>query len=264
MNPHKDKALAPLLVRPDLWQASSLTQNKNGINTGFGALNDVLHQGGWPKNGLLEVLPSHWGSAELMLLTPCLAQLSQLPGLLVLIAPPYIPYAPALQQQGVNLQRIIIVHPRSTPDLLWCTEQALVHSGNSVISWLGSPDISYRQLRKLQLASRKTPGLSALIRPHYSARQNSPSHLRLSLSASQSSLQVHILKQQGGWAGQQVQLKTTLPGCHRQIKASQLPVHRTSSYSQQQPCASNPLPEMALSKPNSSVPPANFTPRTIN
>ena len=217
--------LTSLLARSDIWRAASLPQHRDGLNTGFQPLNQALHQGGWPRGGLVEILPDRLGSAELFLLTPCLAQLSQRPGWLVFIAPPYIPYAPAWVQQGVELKRIIIVQPSTVADLLWSTEQALRASGNSVISWLSTPNIPYRNLRKLQLASQNSSGLSALIRPSQYATQNSPSQLRMTLKSHASQLQLEILKQQGGWAGQQI----TLPLCPQlsqtQLSAEQLPVH---------------------------------------
>ena len=264
MNSYKHKALSPLLARTDLWQASSLSKKNSGIDTGFSPLNQALHQGGWPKSGLVEILSGRTGSAELMLLMPSLAKLSQLPGWLVLIAPPYIPYAPAMQHQGANLSRIIIAHPRNTSDLLWCTEQALKSSGNSVVSWLNSPHITYAKLRKLQLACLNAPGLSALIRPAYTSRQNSPSHLRLSLSSSASSLHLHIIKQQGGWAGQQLQLTPDLPPHNRQLKADQLPVHRATSYWKQRQLPANALSSIRLSSLELAITATTFAPQTRN
>lgn len=200
-------------------------KSEQGLDTGFSRLNQALHLGGWPKGGLTEILPDRMGGAELMLLLPCLAQLSRQPGLLMLIAPPYIPYAPAWAQQGVNLSRVVVVRPPNIADLLWCTEQALSAGGNSVISWLNHPRISYRDLRKLQIAGHNAAGLSALVRPVRCATQNSPTRLRLRLSTRLSHLELEILKQQGGWAGQRINLPLSQQLIRQQVSAGQLPVH---------------------------------------
>jgi len=223
------KSLVSLLQRPDIWQASRLNQHATGIDTGFQQLNQTLYLGGWPQGGVVEILPDRLGGAELLLLLPCLARLSQQPGWLVLIAPPYIPYAPAWQQQGVALQRLLVVQPRNLSDLLWCTEQALRSTGNSVISWLANPAIRYAELRKLQLLSQQTTGLAALIRPAPSATQNSPATLRVRLHSHSAHLALDILKQPGGWAGQNLLLPLSQQMIQEQVSANQLPVYRASA-----------------------------------
>ncbi len=72
---------------------------------------------------------------ELALLLPTLARMTQAGGTVVVIAPPYIPYAPAWQAAGVDLAHLEIVEaaPR---DALWAFEQCL-RSGAcaAVLGW---------------------------------------------------------------------------------------------------------------------------------
>ena len=245
------KHLTSLLQRPDIWQASHLNREAGGIDTGFPRLNRTLHLRGWPKGGLTEILPDRLGGAELMLLLPSLAHLSRQPGWVVLIAPPYIPYAPAWLSQGVSLQRLLVVRPRSLPDLLWCTEQALKSGGNSVISWLAHPAIRYPELRKLQIAGQNTPGLAALIRPARCAEQNSPASLRARLCTHHSHLMLELLKQPGGWAGQEIALPLSQQLIQEQVSVERLPVHRPPRAAAQHPDTNEDLPATPIAGPGS-------------
>jgi hypothetical protein len=59
-------------------------------------------------------------------------------GQLVLVAPPYLPFAPALQAAGIDAKRLCAVQPgRSAQDLAWACEQAL-HCRDvlAVLAWL--------------------------------------------------------------------------------------------------------------------------------
>ena len=66
-------------------------------------------------------------------LMPALAALSvaetqgeeRAPGWIAWIAPPFQPYAPALQHCGIDLDRVLIVRPKDDSELLWSAEQAL-------------------------------------------------------------------------------------------------------------------------------------------
>ena len=55
----------------------------------------------------------------------------------VWVAPPNLPYAPALAAAGVDLTAVVVVAPSSRRDALWASEQAL-RSGSchALIAWL--------------------------------------------------------------------------------------------------------------------------------
>jgi hypothetical protein len=83
---------------------------------------------------------------------------------LVWIAPPHEPYAPALAQQGIDLNRLLVVRPPSAMEALWAAEQAL-SSGvcAAVLLWLKGTDD--RWLRRLKLAAEAGGALGVLFRP---------------------------------------------------------------------------------------------------
>src|SRR3989440_5853991 len=94
-------SFAALLDRPDIWRGDSLS--RTGAPTlpcGFPGLDAELPGGGWPAGALTEILLAHEGIGELRLLGPALAGLSRRGLRLVWIAPPHLPYAPALAAAG--------------------------------------------------------------------------------------------------------------------------------------------------------------------
>ena len=211
MNSHTDHTLERLLQgRNDIWRGGQGGTEATLLPTGFEAL-DELSRGGWPQGALTEL---HYGDAggegvgELSLAMPALARLSQQGRWIAWIAPPHIPYAPALAAHGVDLSKLLLVHPRNDADALWATEQAL-RSGTcgAVLAWPGRADD--RALRRLQLAAEEGRSWGLLFRGRRPVREGSPAALRLALEPRPQGLAVRILKRRGGWAGDTAQLDLT-------------------------------------------------------
>jgi hypothetical protein len=189
--------LATLLSHPAIWRGRDLSAvSVPSLATGFPALNAELPGGGWPMAALTEILPEHEGIGEVRILAPALAHLSAAGRWLAWIAPPYIPYAPALQAAGIDLARVVLIKTRSLRESLWAIEQALRdNSCGAVLAWPNK--IAYPELRRLQLASSESRALAVLFRPLRAAADSSPAALRLSLHAWQGDLAVRILKRRG-------------------------------------------------------------------
>lgn len=200
-------ALDTLLQHPRIWRGErgSWTEDDH-MASGFSALDRVLPGGGWPQGALTEVLLPHPGIGELQLLLPALRQLNQEQRWIALIAPPYIPYAPAWQAAGLDLSRLLWVRPRTPVDQLWAMEQAL-HSGTcgAVITW-PTTFPKFQQLRRLQLAAEASQAWAVVLEPLSAAAQTSPAALRLQLAPTDEGLAVHLLKRRGAWAGEAVEL----------------------------------------------------------
>ena len=164
--------------------------------TGFAALDAELPGGGWPTAALTEILPQHAGIGELRILGPALARLAAQKRMLIWIAPPYLPYAPALQALGIDLARLVIVRSITSRAMLWATEQALRSNAcGAVIAW---PDnIKYPELRRLQLAAEGNPVLAIMFRTARAVCEPSPAALRLTLQTGDGELAVRILKRRG-------------------------------------------------------------------
>ena len=189
--------LADLLVRSDIRRATDLARvARPSVPTGFPALDAQLPGGGWPSGALTEILPAHQGIGELRLLGPALAGLSRKGRRLAWIAPPHLPYAPALDAADIDLSTLLIVRTTSLTDTLWAAEQCLRSAAcGAVLLW--PQQLKYAELRRLQLAADGTDAMAVLFRPPSAADQASPAALRLGLATADGGLAVRILKRRG-------------------------------------------------------------------
>ncbi len=133
----------------------------------------------------------------------------------MLVAPPYIPYAPAFVRHGMNTSRLLVVHCRRQADVLWTMEQAL-RSGTcaAVLAW--SEESDERLLRRLQLAAEEG-GLdnrrcwAVLFRPARFRNRRSPAALRIHLEPGRlSGIGMSIFKNRGG---RPQELQVQVPEC---------------------------------------------------
>lgn len=191
-----------LLRHPGLWRAreQDASTQQSGLPTGFSALDHCLPGGGWPRQGLIEVLTDHHGIGELQLLMPALAALcseEREGGWLAWIAPPYQPYAPALAACGIAIDRVLVVRARPA---FWAMEQALRSSAcSAVLGWCEPGELRGMQgLRRLQLAAEQSQCLAVLFRRRQEAAEPSPAVLRVVLEADREGLTVRVVKNRGG------------------------------------------------------------------
>lgn len=189
------------LLHPKLWRGLRGRVCWETLPTGFSELDRALPGGGWPRAGITEIVVDRYGIGELALLMPALAFLSRpqagADGWLVLISPPLIPYAPALQRYGIDLNRLLLVHARTDQKkTLWATEQAIrSRSSAAVLAWLPAADTTV--LRRLQLGAEEQKCWTVLFRPRAALRFSSPAALRLRLSPAGPKTRVRILKCRG-------------------------------------------------------------------
>ena len=234
----------PLLREGRLWQAGSLGRSQaRTLASGFAALDAELPGGGWPCQSLCEILQPPGQHAEWRLLAPGLRQLFRGgPGQvarpappLLLIAPPFIPHGPGLQDLGLDAAHWVCIQPatpgagapscapragrrvQSPPQhpsqnlslhqtlhqALWVAEQAIKsQAAGAVLAWLDGA--RPEQIRRLQAAALNSPAPVFLMRPDTAASQSSASPLRLRLSQPAATrglapglLEVLLLKRRG-------------------------------------------------------------------
>jgi len=201
-------SLEKLLENPRVWRGSSQSGIRTGLASGYPQLDRCLPGGGWPPAALTEILIEQYGIGELRLLMPALAELSAEetqaqygeytePGWIAWIAPPFQPYAPALQQSGIDLSRVLIVRPKDDSELLWSAEQAL-SSGTCAAVLLWPAKLDDQASRRLQLAAEKGHSWAIAFRPLTARQQPSAAALRLELQSTGQGTRVHILKSRGG------------------------------------------------------------------
>lgn len=190
-------ALQQMLAAQTLWHAGRAPgQGVVGEPTGHVALDALLPQQGWPPRALTELLLPADGVGELALLLPTLARLSAAGVAVVVIAPPYLPYAPAWQAAGVALEHLQVVDA-SPRDALWAFEQCL-RSGacGAVLGWPRHADAA--ALRRLQVAADSGQCLGFALRESRHAANPSPAALRLEALRAGRSTRWQVRKCRGG------------------------------------------------------------------
>ncbi|HVJ13203.1 MAG TPA: damage-inducible protein, partial [Burkholderiales bacterium] len=102
-------ALEELLRQHPVWLGGAPQLGVPAVPTGHAVLDAELPGGGWPSGALTEILGNREGIGELQLVLPALAALTWAGKRVVWLAPPYLPYAPALAAAGVNLEHVAVV-----------------------------------------------------------------------------------------------------------------------------------------------------------
>ncbi|MBV9237051.1 MAG: translesion DNA synthesis-associated protein ImuA [Xanthobacteraceae bacterium] len=189
-------ALDAILQQHPVWRGGSLARSISVLPTGFAALEAELPGSGWPRQALTEVLHEGSGLGELGLILPALAALTGAGQRAVWIAPPHVPYAPALAAAGVDLVNLLIIRPQNRYYALWAAEQAL-RSGSChlLAAWL--PRTRYAELQRLAVAAEAGDTAAFIFRPLTAAAESSPACLRLALEPAGLELGVHVLKRRG-------------------------------------------------------------------
>ena len=220
-------ALHSLLQNPAIWRGGEQARVAlPSIPTGFSELDGELPGGGWPRGVISELLTERSGIGELSLLMPALARLSQQDAWLMLIAPPWVPYAPALAACGIRLSKVIVANTTVDKDTLWAAEQSL-RAGNCSVVLLWPGAINEHGLRRLQLAAEEGGSFGVVFGDCVRAAVSSPAPLRLRLGVRQNRLCVKILKRRGSgltptlWldAEKKTAITTPLPARLRQTTA---------------------------------------------
>lgn len=202
--PREPTSLADILADARVWKLkdASAATARMAWPSGHPSLDARLPDGGWPAGSLVEVLLTETGVGEIGLFLPALiaCQRRAASPWLVWIAPPHEPYAPALAQQGIELDHLLVVRPATAAEALWAAEQALC-SGvcAAVLLWLKGTDD--RWLRRLKLAAETGQALGVLFRPERHRFESSPAALRMLLSREERATRLELLKVRGGRPG---------------------------------------------------------------
>lgn len=185
--------------RVDLWRGNQPPVGAPpGVPTGWAGLDGLLAGGGWPRGAVTEILTTGPGAGGLQLLMPALAQLGREARWVAFVAPPLLPYAPALAAWGVALEHLLVVRPGTADGGLWAVEQALRSAAcSAVLAWPAA--IGSTALRRLQLAAEAGAALAFLFRAPDVAAEPSPAALRLAVRPTADGWLVEVLKRRGGW-----------------------------------------------------------------
>jgi protein ImuA len=232
-------------LHADVWRAHALAlAPQRMVATGDALLDQHLPGGGWPVGALTELLQAPGVHNEWRLLAPALACCGV--GPVVLVAPPHLPFAPALAAQGVAARRLLwfklpstqtqtqtqtrgpgpaargAAAQRASATPLWATEQALRCAPvDAVLAWL--PQARADQLRRLQLAAAEHHKLLFVMRSDQTRQDASPAVLRLLLSANpDGGLCIDLLKRRGPPLENPLHLAARVPALRQLLAAAAL------------------------------------------
>jgi len=203
-------ALEDILQRHSVWRGAVFARPAETVATGYGTLDRELPGGGWPSGALTEILGGLKGIGELQVLMPALAALTTAGKRIVWLAPPHLPYAPALAAAGVDLANLAVVRAPGRRDALWAAEQVL-RAGTcfALLAWFHRA--SYPELQRLATAAESGRAFVALFRPREAEREPSPACLRIALEPAAGDLALRILKRRGPPAGAPLRLPLKRP-----------------------------------------------------
>jgi hypothetical protein len=203
-------ALEDILQQHSVWRGAALAHPAGVVATGYGTLDRELPGGGWPSGALTEILGGLRGIGELQILLPALAALTTAGKRIVWLAPPHLPYAPALAAAGVDLANLAVVRAPGRRDALWAAEQVL-RAGTccALLAWFHRA--SYSELQRLAAAAEAGRAFVALFRPREAEREPSPACLRIALEPAAGELALRILKRRGPPAGAPLRLPLKRP-----------------------------------------------------
>lgn len=180
-----------------IWRGRESSRPAQPRPSGWPELDQRL--GGWPGGGVTSI-HTRTGVGELRLLYPGLQQAERLS---VFIAPPYPLNAESLEGGGLDLDRVLILHPESPQSRLWAAEQSLKSGAcHTVCLWPAQP-LQTVQARRLQLAARAGEACLFVVNGSQpQARQNNglPLDLCLELTPHSQGLMVAVPRRRHGWA----------------------------------------------------------------
>lgn len=194
----------PTGVAGAVWQGDQLPGAGEApvLSSGFAALDALLPGGGWPCQGLSEILLPAWGLAECRLTAPALSLALQEEGkgkAVLFIGAPDPPHLPGWRAAGLTAASMVWVDAARPQQRLWAAEQAL-HCPEvaAVLLWLPPGRGQTAGLRRLQVHSLQGRRPVFVFRPLAAQAESSPAPLRLALQACRPlALVLRLLKRRG-------------------------------------------------------------------
>jgi hypothetical protein len=191
--------VAQLVQLPGVWRGGELEHVVHEVvHTGHAGLDAELPGGGWPLGTLSEVLHDGVGIGEVSFLAGALARAAVGSRMIAWINATHLPYAPALAQAGIPLDRCLVVRPANRDDALWAAEQSLKSGAcGAVLLWMERFSEEYAWLRRLQMAAESGRAMAVLFRSSAAERHSTPSHLRVVVTIERGQMSVRIPKRRG-------------------------------------------------------------------
>ncbi len=177
----RDQLVDGLRQQLGRWGATKEDDEATIFSCGVMALDRLLPEGGLRPGMMIEWLSSLSGSGAATLGLLCAREACREGGVLVVVDRSQTFYPPAAATWGVDLERLIVVRPKTVRDELWAAVQAL-HSPVVAAMWGKFERLESRAFRRLQLAAEAGRTLGVLLRPAAARGQPTWANVRLEVS----------------------------------------------------------------------------------
>src|SRR5262245_14802943 len=169
-------------------------ENAGVLSTGMPAVDALLPRSGLRRGSVTEWLSAASAGGAQMLALLAARQACCDGKSLVVVDRQRRFYPPAAAALGIDLSRLIVVHPIGDADELWATDQALRCRGVAAV-WTRREQLDPRDFRRLQLAAESGGTLGLLVRSAQARGQPSWADVQLVVSPQGSTLAPGVDKQ---------------------------------------------------------------------
>lgn len=198
------------------WKGPAGDDDPTHISSGSRTLDRLLPSGGLSRGTLVEWLAGASGSGTATLALLAAREASREAGAVVVLDRRQWFYPPAAVSLGVELEKLLVIRPRSKADEAWALDQSLRCSGvAAVLAW--PEELDDHTFRRLQLAAETSGVLGLFVRPQSARAEPSWAELRLEVSPLPTQqqwggifrrrLRVELLRCRGGQAGGSVEIE---------------------------------------------------------
>jgi protein ImuA len=146
------------------WNKTKSTEKPSVFSCGATAIDRLLPEGGLRPGMLIEWLCVKGGSGAATLGLLSAREACREGGMLVIVDRSQTFYPPAAAAWGIDLERLIVVRPKTARDELWAAVQALRSPVVGAV-WGKFDRLESRAFRRLQLAAEAGRTLGVLLRP---------------------------------------------------------------------------------------------------
>lgn len=178
------------------WERVSARSRARVLSSGVDGLDELLPDGGWPRDGVVEIIVPDMLADAMGLVLPVLRCLGQQGRMLAMVTPPFEARASLYADPDINANRVLQVNPHPGRSALW-TVESLLETGAcaAVLAWPGCN--TELMCKRLQKAAAQGRSLCILFRYEGLVTQYSSVDVRLRLDVTASGRLLHRLNDSG-------------------------------------------------------------------
>jgi len=178
MNSTRSEVLQALARRIQEIEGTGPSRRQSSLSLGIGPVDALLPNGRLPAGSLVELLSAADGAGAWTLSLLMAKHVCGEWKTLVLVDGQRCFYPPGAAQLGIDLERSLVIRPRTRRDCLLATNQALRCRGvGAVVGW--HDPLRTLDARRLQAAAEAGGGVGFVLRPAEALRAPSFANLRL-------------------------------------------------------------------------------------